>query len=557
MALKAEIYAEFEAVVGKNNISQSPAVLETYRCALAQSSSHCGPYRGRTPMPQAVILPGNTEEVQEVVKLCNKYRIKFKASSSFWSAVGYIGDDYSVQIDMRRMTEITIDPVNMIMTVESCVNACMAQAEAMKYGLMSPVPGCGASSCVIPNTVSWVGGGSNSIYVGASPDCLLCAEWVLPDGTLVRTGSAGAGAGWFCGDGPGFSNRALFRGMCGTTGDMGICTKISLKLSPWPGPKFVETEGLIPGYRAKVPENIKFYDLCFPTWEKWARAVLRLGDSEAVFAGHRQFSCLGSDLKAAMLEILLDPDKQLCDLPELLEKPEIKATTESQRIDMGVVITGMTPEDMEWKEEAIQQVLQEFDGWLDPRAMEPDMNEWMLMFYLRLGHKNLNFVYCGGYEGHLGLAASNIIFSAQICEEAFALRKKWFAEGHTGMANIGGDSALNVISKTSGAAGFSPWEFFGHFDPSDEASVADTRAFFDITHKWMGERNLGPDFCRKNADIRGADGYCVSQEKHNEMYAKKPYSLPEQYQWKMNEAFNPNKLNSTYYRMLDPKCVKK
>lgn len=552
MALSKEVYAEFEAIVGPRNISQAPAVLETYRCAGAQSSTHCGPFRNCTPVPQAVILPGSTAEVQAVVKLCNRYRIAFKASSSFWSSVGYIGNDNSVQIDMRRMRNITVDPVNMIMTVESYVNAAMAEAEAMKYGLMSPVPGVGASSCVIPNTVSWVGGGSNTIYVGSSSDCLLCAEWVLPDGTLVTTGSAGAGCGWFCGDGPGFSNRALFRGSVGTSGDMGICTKISLKLSPWPGPKYIPTEGLAPAYRAKMPENIKIYDLCFPTWEKWAYAVLKLGDSEAVFAGHRQFAMFGSDIKAAMLEILLDPDKQLCDLPELMARPDVKATNESMRIDMTVILAGMTPEDLAWKEEAIDQILQEFDGWKDPRAQQPDLNEWLMMFFLRMGHKNLNFVLCGGYEGHLGLCASDITYSASICEEAFALREKMFASGASYMANVGGDSALNVISKTSGACGFSPWEFFAHFDPSDEASVAGCREFFNTTQKWMSEHNLGPDFCRKNADVRRADGYCVTQDVHNEMYSKKPYHVPEVYQWKLREAFNPNRLNSTYYRILDP-----
>ena len=63
MALSREEYAAFEAVVGKRNISEDIAVLETYRCASAQSSCHYGPYDNRTPMPQAVILPGSTEEV--------------------------------------------------------------------------------------------------------------------------------------------------------------------------------------------------------------------------------------------------------------------------------------------------------------------------------------------------------------------------------------------------------------------------------------------------------------------------------------------------------------
>lgn len=552
MALKKEIYAEFEAVVGARNISEEPAVLETYRCAAAQSSAHYGPFNHRTPTPQVVILPGSTAEVQGIILICNKYKIKYKASSSFWSAMGYIGDDNSVQLDMRRMRNITVDPVNMIMTVESYVNAAMAQAEAMHYGLTCCVPGVGSSSCVIPNTVAWVGGGPNTIFTGHPSENLLCAEWVLPNGEVIVTGSAGAGGGWFCGDGPGFSQRALFRGAIGTTGDMGVCTKISIKLSPYPGPKYIPSEGLPPAYKAKMPENFKVYDLCFPSWEKWAEAFLMLGDSETVFAGHRQFSMFGEKIKASMLEILIDPDKQLCDLPELMERPDVKATNESMRIDVIVIIAGMTPEDLEWKEDAIDRILEKVGGWKDPRALKPDLNEWLMMYFLRMGHKNLNFVLCGGYEGHFGLAASDITYSASICEDAFALREKTLREGGTFMADVGGDSAMNVISKTGGGCGYSGWEFFAHFDPHDKSSISGCRKFFDITNKWMLDHGCGPDFCRKNSDLRHEDGYCFTQDEHNAMYLKKDFNILDLYQWAVREAFDPNHLGSTYYRVLDP-----
>ncbi len=55
MALAKAIYQAFEDVVGKNNISDDPGILETYRCATAQSSAHYGPFDHRTPTPQAVI----------------------------------------------------------------------------------------------------------------------------------------------------------------------------------------------------------------------------------------------------------------------------------------------------------------------------------------------------------------------------------------------------------------------------------------------------------------------------------------------------------------------
>ncbi|HUI70482.1 MAG TPA: hypothetical protein VL354_08150, partial [Spirochaetia bacterium] len=106
MALSREIYGALEAIVGTRNISEDLGVVETYRCAAAQSSAHYGPYDHKTPRPQAVLLPGSTEEVRGIVRLCNLYGIKFKASSTFWASMGYIGDDYAIQLDMRRMRKI-------------------------------------------------------------------------------------------------------------------------------------------------------------------------------------------------------------------------------------------------------------------------------------------------------------------------------------------------------------------------------------------------------------------------------------------------------------------
>ena len=118
MALSREIYKAFEAIVGKRNISEDIGVCETYRCIPSQSSAHYGPTKTWTPLPQAVILPGDTEEVQKIVKLCNKHKIEFKASTTFWSTMGYIGSDYAVQLDMRRMKSVKIDVKNMTAIIE-------------------------------------------------------------------------------------------------------------------------------------------------------------------------------------------------------------------------------------------------------------------------------------------------------------------------------------------------------------------------------------------------------------------------------------------------------
>src|SRR5512137_2434074 len=107
MTLAKAVYREFERIVGPKNISDDPAVLDTYVTPMAQSQHHMGPAYGvATPRGLAVLMPGSTEEVQAIVRLCNKHKIKFKASSTFWTSRGNISDDNAITLDMRRMDRI-------------------------------------------------------------------------------------------------------------------------------------------------------------------------------------------------------------------------------------------------------------------------------------------------------------------------------------------------------------------------------------------------------------------------------------------------------------------
>jgi len=107
MKLSKETYQSLEDIVGPDNISNDPAILESYAVPMDQTSSHLGPfYKVRTPRAQAVVLPGCTEEVQAIVKVCNKHGLKCKASSTFWATMGHVSVDYAIQVDLRRMDRV-------------------------------------------------------------------------------------------------------------------------------------------------------------------------------------------------------------------------------------------------------------------------------------------------------------------------------------------------------------------------------------------------------------------------------------------------------------------
>ena len=79
--LPQNVYKEIEDVLGVEYISQLPAVLDSYAWQPAINLAKF-PWIFR---PAAVVLPQTTEEVQQIVKICNKHGVKYKAHSTGWA----------------------------------------------------------------------------------------------------------------------------------------------------------------------------------------------------------------------------------------------------------------------------------------------------------------------------------------------------------------------------------------------------------------------------------------------------------------------------------------
>ena len=58
MALAREIYRALEDVVGERNISEDRGILETYRLLHPVTKPIMALMTEKTPLPQAVVLPG-------------------------------------------------------------------------------------------------------------------------------------------------------------------------------------------------------------------------------------------------------------------------------------------------------------------------------------------------------------------------------------------------------------------------------------------------------------------------------------------------------------------
>jgi hypothetical protein len=549
MPLSTEVYRGLEDIVGSDFISDDPAVLDSYIYPQNATSVHLGPYyHVYSPRGGAVLLPASTEEVQAIVRLCNRFKVRFKASSTFWGGMGYPCHDDVVQLDMRRMNRVVqIDPKNNFAVIEPYVIGATLQAEAMKFGLNTHIIGAGGSCSPLASAVGFAGAGPDSLFMAKGGENMLGAEWVMPDGELVRTGSLGVGAGWFSGEGPGPGVRGIIRGAIGSRGALGVFTKLALKLYPWPGPAPLPVEGTVPAYRTKLPPNITIHTLVFPSWQAWADSAHKIWNAEIGYIAHRQYNMFGRDLKLAMVKILTDPTRTLSDMEELLKDPELVKQTETMKFDYELVLAGMTPGDLAWQEEALDEILAETGGTRSPAMETPEIKDWSLLYMIRLGHKSLNLVYGGGYDGSF-CEFGTPDFVIDYAKRGSELKSGWEKKGD--MVEAGGDCGMGGLGGLGGG-GYTGLENFVHFDPFSQQSTDGCRDYFNAAAQMAREMKIGHGIESTNVLCRGSDGRELPKEERQK--AMQASSQPEvlRYQHKIREAINPNDLGDAYYMTLD------
>jgi glycolate oxidase len=538
MPLSKEIYKAFEDLVGPDFITDDPATLDTY--AFQQSVELNRNGSKFTFRPVAVILPGSTEDVQAVVKACNKYKIKYHAYSTGWGAQAACQHEGVIQLDLRRMDRILeIDAKNMIAVVEPYVINATLQAEAMKVGLNTHMIGAGASVSPLAAATSFQGPGPDSVFMGNSSQNLLALEWVMPTGEILRTGSFGAGAGWFCGEGPGPSTRGIARGEAGHRGGSGVFTKCALRLSPWPGPPTLPVEGTPPAYVASLPENFRAYTAAFPTMKDLTDAIYKIWNAEISYVFHRQFVLWGADLQAAALKIVTDSNKQWCDIEDLLAMPEMQKMTEEMRISFQIVLAGMSPGDIEYKEKALDEILAETNGWKVENMLEPVMKNFTLMYLLRLCFKNYNFSLAGGCKTGFGQVGTPDFVESYtgIAQEVLGAHQ----EGGK-LGNVGADSMMGNCG-AEGGGGVHCFEQFSVYDPHDKESVRAEIQYLADSLKFQREKGIPLGF----------EVWFSPQNREQVQEILRSSGQPQAYQWqrKIKEVFNPNDVGNKLFLTLD------
>ena len=184
-----------------------------------------GYYTGATPM---VVRPASTEEVSEIVRICNETGPHRAPGRQYRLCGGATPYEHGGEIllSLTRMNKVRdIDALNYAITVEAGVILADVQTAAEEADRYFPLSLGGEGTARIGGNLSTNAGGTGVLRYGPARDMCLGLEAVLPDGRIWN-GLTGLRK-----DNTGYDLKHLFIGAEGT---LGIITAACLKLFPKP-----------------------------------------------------------------------------------------------------------------------------------------------------------------------------------------------------------------------------------------------------------------------------------------------------------------------------------
>jgi glycolate oxidase len=173
-------------------------------------------------MPEIVALPGNVEEVAEVVKAAQRAGVPIvPRGSGTGLAGGAVPAEGGIVLSLARLNRILeIDLKNRLAIVEpGVINLDVSKAISKDGFFYAPDPSSQAA-CSVGGNIANNSGGPHTLAYGVTTNHVLGVEVVLDDGELVWLGG-------FVPDSPGYDLCGVF---VGSEGTMGIVTKAAVRL---------------------------------------------------------------------------------------------------------------------------------------------------------------------------------------------------------------------------------------------------------------------------------------------------------------------------------------
>ena len=213
MALSPAFVDELRSALGVDHVVTEPEQLRVYEC---------DGLTGHRAVPEVVVLPASTEEVQAVLRACQRERVPFVARGA---GTGLSGGATpiagGVVVSLARMNRILeIDLASQRIVVEPGVaNLDVTRAVAADGYFYAPDPSS-QQVCTIGGNVAENSGGAHCLKYGFTAHHVTGLTFVLPDGEVLELGDKALDP-----DGP-----DLLGVIVGSEGTLGIATRITLRL---------------------------------------------------------------------------------------------------------------------------------------------------------------------------------------------------------------------------------------------------------------------------------------------------------------------------------------
>jgi FAD/FMN-containing dehydrogenase len=185
-------------------------------------------WRGRVHGAAAAMLaPGSTDEVAEIVRLATQYRVPLvPQGGNTGMAAGATppADGSALLLSLRRMNRIrSISADDRVAVAEAGVILATLHEAAHDIGMRFPLTLGARGSCTIGGLTSTNAGGTQVLKFGTMRSLVAGVEAVLPDGS-VHSGLSGLKK-----DNRGYSLDQL---LIGAEGTLGVVTAVALRLAP-------------------------------------------------------------------------------------------------------------------------------------------------------------------------------------------------------------------------------------------------------------------------------------------------------------------------------------
>jgi glycolate oxidase len=213
VSLSQELLSDLRRAVGPEHVVTEPEQLRVYEC---------DGLTGHRAVPEAVVLPDSTEEVQAVLRACHRERVPFVARGAGTGLSGGATPSAGgVVVALTRMNRILeVDLESQRIVVEPGVaNLDVTRAVAADGFFYAPDPSS-QQVCTIGGNVAENSGGAHCLKHGFTVHHVTGLTLVLPDGDVVELGGKALDP-----EGP-----DLLGVIVGSEGTLGVVTRVTLRI---------------------------------------------------------------------------------------------------------------------------------------------------------------------------------------------------------------------------------------------------------------------------------------------------------------------------------------